>query len=438
MRYKPRRYKGHRDSQRDRVQKRHSKMDQAMSDSIVDTTDAAQLCWSADDASLAVLDGSLYYKIQDRQCKLKQAAWNTDPRDCQYDGRNDTDSQIGVHVASYCAYKDALGAKHVASYCAYSDAFGAKHVASYCTYKDALGAKHVASYCAYKDALGAKHVASYCAYKDALGAKHVASYCAYSDALGAKHVASYCTYKDALGAKHVASYCAYKDALGAKHVASYCAYSDAFGAKHVASYCAYKDALGAKHVASYCAYKDALGAKHVASYCAYSDALGAKHVASYCAYSDALGAKCAAWNGSGEMLAQVRILNHVTWEPLLEGKHPQKLEAEEAVAVYREEEERAGGSSPSKINTTKQSKSKYVIADMPTSLPYVQPLLDKPNPKMGVGTSRVYMWTPAGASIVHIPLKNFCAQGIKWEPRKGSSFVLTDAAAFCCAYLSNE
>ena len=47
------------------------------------------------------------------------------------------------------------------------------------------------------------------------------------------------------------------------------------------------------------------------------------------------------------------------------------------------------------------------------------------------------MWTPAGASIVHVPLANFAAQGAAWSAT-GSCFVLHDREAFCCAYLQGQ
>lgn len=53
------------------------------------------------------------------------------------------------------------------------------------------------------------------------------------------------------------------------------------------------------------------------------------------------------------------------------------------------------------------------------------------------GTGCVYMWSMAGASIVHIPLTGFTATGIKWGA-DGASFVLTNREAFCCAYVSNN
>lgn len=51
------------------------------------------------------------------------------------------------------------------------------------------------------------------------------------------------------------------------------------------------------------------------------------------------------------------------------------------------------------------------------------------------GASKVYLWTPGGASIVHVPLAHFHAHALTWSPR-GSGFALTDKDAFCCAYLA--
>ncbi len=50
-------------------------------------------------------------------------------------------------------------------------------------------------------------------------------------------------------------------------------------------------------------------------------------------------------------------------------------------------------------------------------------------------SGKVHLWTPAGASIVHIPLKNFSARKIVWNPR-GGSLCLLDREAFCCAFVA--
>lgn len=54
---------------------------------------------------------------------------------------------------------------------------------------------------------------------------------------------------------------------------------------------------------------------------------------------------------------------------------------------------------------------------------------------MCTAAERVYLWSPAGASVVHIPLQGFRACGVRWAP-DGASLVLNDKEAFCCAYLA--
>ncbi len=54
---------------------------------------------------------------------------------------------------------------------------------------------------------------------------------------------------------------------------------------------------------------------------------------------------------------------------------------------------------------------------------------------MVTDSSRVYLWAPAGASVVHVPLKGFQAQQLTWEPA-GSSFLLRGSDSYCCAYLA--
>jgi WD40 repeat protein len=49
------------------------------------------------------------------------------------------------------------------------------------------------------------------------------------------------------------------------------------------------------------------------------------------------------------------------------------------------------------------------------------------------GDSKLFLWTPEGASCVHIPLPGFRATGLCWHP-DGSSIVLTSREEFCCSY----
>lgn len=92
-----------------------------------------------------------------------------------------------------------------------------------------------------------------------------------------------------------------------------------------------------------------------------------------------------------------RVLNHVTWQPLLEAAHTDTVKGPATLVVYQEVEE--AGPSSSSANTPggaphlrspsnaglKETKSKYVIADLPAAVPNVRPALDKPWPKLGVG-----------------------------------------------------
>ncbi|CAD7696703.1 unnamed protein product [Ostreobium quekettii] len=52
------------------------------------------------------------------------------------------------------------------------------------------------------------------------------------------------------------------------------------------------------------------------------------------------------------------------------------------------------------------------------------------------GSTRLYLWSPSGASVVHIPLPALQASGIRWQ-KSGEGFILTDVDAFCIGYLTN-
>lgn len=53
------------------------------------------------------------------------------------------------------------------------------------------------------------------------------------------------------------------------------------------------------------------------------------------------------------------------------------------------------------------------------------------------GCGRVYVWTPGGASVVHVPLPGFAAGGLAWGP-DGATLALMDREAFCCAYVTAD
>jgi hypothetical protein len=51
------------------------------------------------------------------------------------------------------------------------------------------------------------------------------------------------------------------------------------------------------------------------------------------------------------------------------------------------------------------------------------------------GGGRLYLWSPAGASVVHVPLPGFAAGGAAWAAG-GGAVALHGKDAFCLGYLS--
>ncbi|GBF93064.1 hypothetical protein Rsub_05675 [Raphidocelis subcapitata] len=254
----------------------------------------------------------------------------------------------------------------------------------------------------------------------------------------------------------------------------------------------------------------------------------------FCAYDDALGAKAAAWAPGGCALAvgsfdQVaRVLNGVTWQPLLECHHGSPVEGPRGAAVYRELEEARGvlapvqapqPGGPAGSPPRREARARYAVCPLPFEVASVPPPKDKPNPKLGVGTlawspdgqllatvndnmphavwvwdlrtadlaaalshvspvralawapaaaaaagdggggggagggarrqgagaggerlgvvtggDRLYLWSPAGASVVHVPVPGFAARGLAWAPG-GGAVALHGKDAFCIGYV---
>ncbi|KXZ53074.1 hypothetical protein GPECTOR_8g67 [Gonium pectorale] len=206
------------------------------------------------------------------------------------------------------------------------------------------------------------------------------------------------------------------------------------------------------------------------------DASSGATLATYAAYGpEALGVKCVSWSPAGELLAVgsfdrvARLLNHELDEP-------------------------GPGPSSTARSLDPAARSKYVITPLPASVPRLNPPLDAPSPKIGVGrcawsgdgrflatvedssgpavwvwdlgsmelgavllhmapvtdlawapqgstlavvtgATKVHLWTPAGASIVHIPLPGFQAFGCSWS-RGGTTLLVRGPDSFCCAYLT--
>lgn len=51
-------------------------------------------------------------------------------------------------------------------------------------------------------------------------------------------------------------------------------------------------------------------------------------------------------------------------------------------------------------------------------------------------SSIVYLWSPEGASCVHVPLSGFEACSSAWGP-DGCNIILSDKDAYCCAYMDS-
>ena len=59
-------------------------------------------------------------------------------------------------------------------------------------------------------------------------------------------------------------------------------------------------------------------------------------------------------------------------------------------------------------------------------------------PAVATGDSRVYVWTPEGASFVEIPLPNpRGAEEVAGRPC-GGEFVLADRDTFCCSFFGQD
>ncbi|KAL8141458.1 hypothetical protein V2J09_014490 [Rumex salicifolius] len=231
----------------------------------------------------------------------------------------------------------------------------------------------------------------------------------------------------------------------------------------------------------------------------------------YQAYESGLGVKALSWSPCHQFLAvgsydqMVRVLNHLTWKIFAEFTHLSTVRAPCAAAVFKEVDE------PLQIDVSglslnddylngdaensqeEQSTVRYEVMDLPVTLPFQKPPIDKPNPKQGVGllswsndskyictrndsmptalwiwdmcqlelaailvqkdpirtaawdptctrlvlctgSSHLYMWTPSGACCVSVPLPRFSVIDLKWNS-DGSSVLLKDKDSFCCAAL---
>eukprot|EP01083_Nonionella_stella_P148816 471752_1 len=247
-----------------------------------------------------------------------------------------------------------------------------------------------------------------------------------------------------------------------------------------------------------------------------------RKLASYVAYENALGIKSVAWSPSSQFLSVgsydecARVFTNLTWRALGEFQHKMTILPGQKAVVYREvpwdftssensenkplNESTSSSDSCSKsarVNPPptpqKHKKTKYIIEQLPFSVPSIPADPDKPNPKLGVGMAawscddrflvtrndnmseslwvwdmraltlssvsvqlspikvarwspvsarlafccangNVYFWTKEGCSVVRMPAEDFVVRGLRWNP-DGSSLVLADKGRFCCCYV---
>ncbi|KAL5728427.1 hypothetical protein ACHQM5_001513 [Ranunculus cassubicifolius] len=229
----------------------------------------------------------------------------------------------------------------------------------------------------------------------------------------------------------------------------------------------------------------------------------------YQAYESGLGVKTVAWSACGQFLAvgsydqMIRVFNHLTWKIFAEFMHLSNVRTPCSAAVFKEVDEPLqfdmSGLCISDDFIQGDSENppegpvriRYKVMDLPISLPFQKPPVDKPNPKQGVGllswskdsrylftrndsmptvlwiwdihhlelaailvqkdpiraaawdptcsrlvlctgSNHLYMWTASGAYCVSIPLPQFTITDLKWNS-DGSCLLLKDRETFCCS-----
>ncbi|KAK3157146.1 hypothetical protein QOZ80_2AG0116810 [Eleusine coracana subsp. coracana] len=236
----------------------------------------------------------------------------------------------------------------------------------------------------------------------------------------------------------------------------------------------------------------------------------------YLAYESGLGVKTVAWSPCGQFLAvgsydqAVRTLNHLTWKTFAEFTHATSIRSPCNASVYKEVDRpwqldmsdselylSDGFSCNMQDNGSENGaeaggcRVKYIVIDVPVTLPSQKPATDKPNPKQGIGmlswssdshyfftrndnmptalwiwdicrlelaavlvqkdpiraaawdpncprlalcteSTHLYMWTPSRVACVNVPFPNFRIVDVKWSS-DGSRLLLKDRESFCCA-----
>lgn len=229
----------------------------------------------------------------------------------------------------------------------------------------------------------------------------------------------------------------------------------------------------------------------------------------YQAYESGLGVKSVSWSPCGQFLAvgsydqMLRVLSHLTWKVFAEFTHLSNVRGPCFAAIFKEVDE------PLQLDMSDLSlrddfdnhnsengaeghiEVRYDVLQVPITLPFQKPPVDKPNPKQGIsllswssnsqyictrndsmptvlwvwdmhnlelaaillqkdpiraaawdpectrlvfctGSSHLYMWTPSGAYCVNVPLPQFHVADLKWNTT-GSCLLVKDKELFCCA-----
>lgn len=214
----------------------------------------------------------------------------------------------------------------------------------------------------------------------------------------------------------------------------------------------------------------------------------------YSAYDNALGVKSLNWESTSRLLAvgsydeKIRIINQLTWKVIAEFDHKSSITTG-SPAVFREAEYTGTQDGP---RVATQSKTRYVIQELPIQLKSTSVDFNKSKPKKGVGlvkfsydskfiisindnmprvlwiwstsrldlaamiiqmqpikcvewdplhtrlalctgNSRIYMWSLDGCSCVELPNIGCNVQKLQWNT-DGESLVLKDEHNFCVCY----
>ncbi|KAJ3172057.1 WD repeat-containing protein wrap73 [Geranomyces variabilis] len=112
--------------------------------------------------------------------------------------------------------------------------------------------------------------------------------------------------------------------------------------------------------------------------------------ASYSAYDSGLGIKSVSWSPSSQFLAigsydqKIRLLNHLTWNPILQYSHFKELGEGVTIFVERDTSVDEIPSAPWSQQSS-MPRIKYELVDSPHKVQEIRPDPDKPNPKLGIG-----------------------------------------------------